>query len=786
MGQESLNQMLHQGIAAARAGQREAARTILQNVVRLDPRNEIAWMWLSSVAADDTERLFCLKKLLEINPANEFALKGLKALGVEPGRGAGEQVGSTVIPTLDESKYTRVLQAVDDFLRRYQAGLFGETPAVVWSHKRKGRYAESGATRLRQAMAAAAVLLLVVLVGGGFLALRASGLLEGPAEPEGHLITRMPSQTPRPTFTPTKGGPTPTDFPQPMAVPPTEIPAGLVAGDPFALAEPTEIYPRVHPNVARIVQEAAGYYTIAEYETARDMLRTERERSGQHCYPMLVYYEALSLAGLRDFQEAMQLLEWAQNFRPERGYSTCQDEPIILAGMAEVLYQQDPRSTRALELATEALREDGRLVQAAVVKARLEMARSDWATARSTIAQALVERPNDLNLLVVAAEIELDDNQPAVALNYVGRALYMDPALLPALHLQAKAYLRLAEDSGPGTRQLQYYGLAVRSAQSLLLYYPGDPAGYLYLAEARLGEGNLQMAESALARILENADSLPEESDAVILQAYELRGMLHLAQGRYNEARADLRQAVFADDGSLRVEIAEHLADVAMRLGDYADAQSWVSQLVVAQPQNSTYQLWHAQLLIEVCSLYPGKLSCSYAPMMAKLSDSFISTLADEDQQAEAHSLRAQAQYHLTLQQQGASLTGQGRLALQLALNDLVQALLVRDDPIDQYYRALILEALNDPARAAESYRWVRFWAGWYHYPFVDPTFEAHAAEVEEQAQVWWEEQARPTATPTPTPTLEPTIITRTPPGGPTQTGTPTATPPTALPEQIP
>jgi Flp pilus assembly protein TadD len=56
MGQESLNQMLHQGIAAARAGQREAARTILQNVVRLDPRNEIAWMWLSSVAADDTER----------------------------------------------------------------------------------------------------------------------------------------------------------------------------------------------------------------------------------------------------------------------------------------------------------------------------------------------------------------------------------------------------------------------------------------------------------------------------------------------------------------------------------------------------------------------------------------------------------------------------------------------------------------------------------------------------------------------------------------------------------
>ena len=65
MGQESLNQLLHQGIAAARGGQRDTARSILQNVVRMDPRNEIGWMWLSSVASDDSERLFCLKKLLK-------------------------------------------------------------------------------------------------------------------------------------------------------------------------------------------------------------------------------------------------------------------------------------------------------------------------------------------------------------------------------------------------------------------------------------------------------------------------------------------------------------------------------------------------------------------------------------------------------------------------------------------------------------------------------------------------------------------------------------------------
>jgi len=101
MGQESLNQLLHQGIAAARSGQRDVARSILQNVVRTDPRNEIGWMWLSSVASDDSERLFCLKKLLEVNPQNEFALKGLRALGAEPGRQGSEAVGGATVPTLD-------------------------------------------------------------------------------------------------------------------------------------------------------------------------------------------------------------------------------------------------------------------------------------------------------------------------------------------------------------------------------------------------------------------------------------------------------------------------------------------------------------------------------------------------------------------------------------------------------------------------------------------------------------------------------------------------------------
>jgi hypothetical protein len=732
MGQESLNQLLHQGIAAARGGQRDTARSILQNVVRMDPRNEIGWMWLSSVASDDSERLFCLKKLLEVNPQNEFALKGLRALGVEPGRQGSEAVSGTIVPTLDEGKYARVLQAVDDFLRGYDPQ---PTPAsnASWARRRRGRYAESGAARLRQVMVAATLVVLVALVAGGFFVIQATGVLEGEGQQIGLLNTRVPSLTPRPTFTPTLGGPTPTDFPVPMAVPPTTVPPGLVRGDPFALAEPTEIYPRVNASIARLVEEAVAHYWMGDYQTAQTMLQEERERSEPHCYAVLVYYEALSLAALRDYQKATALLEWAQNYEPERGFTSCRGEPVLLAGLAEIRYLQDNRSTAALDLAAQALAQDSRLIPAVLTKARVELARGDFAAARGTVMPALVNRPNDLNLLVMAAEIELADGQPASALEHLGRALVLDPALLPALKLQADAYLRLATQSQPGERRMQYYGLGVRSAQTLLLYYPGEPAGYLYLAEARLGEGNLHMAETALTRILDNAASLPESAEPVIQRAYALRGELCYSSGRLEDAYDDFEKAVALGSGAGDVALIERLVTIALHQGDLSAAQGWLSQLVALNPNNPEYRLWQAQMFVETCSLYPDELSCDYSGMLALLSDAFITELPQEAQRADAYSYRAQAQYH-QIMQRGVTAAGQGRLALRLALNDNAQALLVRDDAMDQYVRALILEALDEPVRALESYQWVLYWGDLYRYPFRDSAYEQRVAAVAERA----------------------------------------------------
>jgi tetratricopeptide (TPR) repeat protein len=277
----------------------------------------------------------------------------------------------------------------------------------------------------------------------------------------------------------------------------------------------------------------------------------------------------LSLAAVKDYQKAIALLDWAQDHEPPRGFTSCHNEPVLLAGLAQVRYLQDNRSAAALDLASQALAQDNQIIPAVLTKARVELARGDRATARGTVRQSLVGRPNDLNLLVLAAEIELADGQPASALEHVGRALTIDPALLPALKLQSQAYLSLAARSQPGSlRQIQYYGLSVRSAQELLLYFPGEAAGYLYLAEARLGEGNVEMAETALLRILQNVESLPDSASAVVERAYVLRAELCYSSGRLEDAYADLEKAAAMGSGAVDSAIAKRLVTIAQRLGD--------------------------------------------------------------------------------------------------------------------------------------------------------------------------------------------------------------------------
>lgn len=70
---EAVDELLKEGIAAARLGDKETARERLRQVIQIDRNNEKAWFWLAAVVDTIAERRDCLESVLLINPNNQRA-----------------------------------------------------------------------------------------------------------------------------------------------------------------------------------------------------------------------------------------------------------------------------------------------------------------------------------------------------------------------------------------------------------------------------------------------------------------------------------------------------------------------------------------------------------------------------------------------------------------------------------------------------------------------------------------------------------------------------------------
>ncbi|MFN8502655.1 tetratricopeptide repeat protein [Kouleothrix sp.] len=86
----AIETLLRQGIAAAKAGQRDEARQLLTRVVESDERSELGWLWLSGVVDDPADIRTCLQNVLDLNPDSAPAKKGLALIT--------EQYGDAVAP----------------------------------------------------------------------------------------------------------------------------------------------------------------------------------------------------------------------------------------------------------------------------------------------------------------------------------------------------------------------------------------------------------------------------------------------------------------------------------------------------------------------------------------------------------------------------------------------------------------------------------------------------------------------------------------------------------------
>lgn len=97
----NVDAMIRAAVEAIRAGKKQDARTLLEKAVDLDEYNENAWLWLSATVETPEEQRTCLDNVLIINPNNEKAKAGLKALGFSPNTPTNAPTGAGSSPFTD-------------------------------------------------------------------------------------------------------------------------------------------------------------------------------------------------------------------------------------------------------------------------------------------------------------------------------------------------------------------------------------------------------------------------------------------------------------------------------------------------------------------------------------------------------------------------------------------------------------------------------------------------------------------------------------------------------------
>ncbi len=67
------SKMLYEAIALVRAGNKDDARQIIFEILRVEPQNEMAWMWLAETLTSDRDRWNVLNASLKYNPDSKLA-----------------------------------------------------------------------------------------------------------------------------------------------------------------------------------------------------------------------------------------------------------------------------------------------------------------------------------------------------------------------------------------------------------------------------------------------------------------------------------------------------------------------------------------------------------------------------------------------------------------------------------------------------------------------------------------------------------------------------------------
>ncbi len=83
MSTPEMEQLLQRAITHVNAGELDQGRALLEKILEQDPKNDLAWVWLSGCVDDPMQRRICLQQALSANPDNQSALDGMRVLDGE-------------------------------------------------------------------------------------------------------------------------------------------------------------------------------------------------------------------------------------------------------------------------------------------------------------------------------------------------------------------------------------------------------------------------------------------------------------------------------------------------------------------------------------------------------------------------------------------------------------------------------------------------------------------------------------------------------------------------------
>ncbi len=613
------------------------------------------------------------------------------------------------VPIPDRTYLEQALLKAEQIVSLYAAS---PTPPIRWTQKTKNRAGELELTRYRAQLIGMGVgiVLMFLIVGGVFLA----------TNPDAQRIVfnvRTPTNTPTPTFTPTNtpgltATPSPTiDFTaNPTFTPsptfnPTFTPLGVLN-----VRTPRPTRPPL-PNIEIGVERSFALINAGNYADAVATLEIELRAVSNNFNPNPYYASAIALMLKGESDRAFTVMdEAAERAASVSGADAPIFESVVDLGYAEIYLlraQQAIESGKsgtadleqAVKRADEALAFDPRIARAHVIKARAAALANDYESALQLLAEAreIEGLADNVSLVTEQAEILLqqgtqllnDDTTRAQGISTLkqaeyaaSEALYLNPYEERAHAVRTRA--ALAEGRA---------GQAVLYTETWRIAASRSPAAFRLLGDARIAEGNTELALDAYTRAVDlGADS------ASLVAALQARADLYIKQRRYDLALADMNRAVEADASPsvvARRMIAAYLAkDYATVIAD-ADAISGTGTL-----PNGDIQLIKARAIIDSTAALGGTRQINDALQLLN------SATVSKSQRGVWEEYRARAYFALG--------------EYDSAAESIVAALREGISGARYYLRGQIEEARAiDLLAAIRSYEWVTAWDTVYAYPYA-------------------------------------------------------------------